>query len=486
VKRAPLGLIALVLLPITIVFGIAVHTPCDDAYIFLVYAKNLLIGNGWTFNGDRVEGFTSTLWLALVTLLGFLRVPLPTAAEGLSVAAAGVALLATYGLGRAVGMAPRWALLPPTLLAATGDFAFYAFSGLETTLFTALVASLLAWCLYDDSRRLLGSWRLPFGLLLLALTRPEGLMVGSMLIGTLGLRARSPKAAVACGAKWAGLLFPIVLAKRLYYGYWLPNTYYAKSGAGLVNLDQGIEYLLEALPRLAVVVVPCAMLAAYRVWRRDRIAHGELAPVAALLAIWLVYLAALGGDNMIGARMLVPVLPLLFVLAIKTLERFPFPLSAGGVAAASLVLAFAYLQTDRIQERIEHWRGQSVLRKEIGIRLRDGFPPGTLIATNAAGIIPYYSEQPTIDMLGLNDEDIAHRGKRNRGLRFAHQAGDGAYVLSRRPKVILLGPVGKRGPGKFVSDREIWFNPEFHASYRPVEIVPTRWAFVRKENAGVP
>jgi len=177
---------------------------------------------------------------------------------------------------------------------------------------------------------------------------------------------------------------------------------------------------------------------------------------------------------------------LLFVLAIKTLERFPFPLSAGGVVAASLVLAFGYLQTDRIQKGIEFERRQSVSREEIGIRLRDGFPPGTLIATNAAGMIPYYSEQPTIDMLGLNDEDIAHRGKRNRGLRFAHQAGDGAYVLSRRPKVILLGPVGKRGPGKFISDREIWLNPEFHASYRPIEIVPTRWAFVRKEDAGAP
>ena len=42
------------------------YAPSDDAYIFLVYAKNLLSGNGLTFNGTLVEGFSSPLWMALL------------------------------------------------------------------------------------------------------------------------------------------------------------------------------------------------------------------------------------------------------------------------------------------------------------------------------------------------------------------------------------------------------------------------------------
>src|SRR5262245_31244675 len=42
-------------------------TGIDDADIFLVYAKNLSTGHGLVFNagGERVEGFTSLLWVLL-------------------------------------------------------------------------------------------------------------------------------------------------------------------------------------------------------------------------------------------------------------------------------------------------------------------------------------------------------------------------------------------------------------------------------------
>jgi hypothetical protein len=39
----------------------------DDANIFFVYARNLVEGNGFVYNpgGERVEGFTSLLWLLI-------------------------------------------------------------------------------------------------------------------------------------------------------------------------------------------------------------------------------------------------------------------------------------------------------------------------------------------------------------------------------------------------------------------------------------
>ena len=42
--------------------------PCEDAYITYRFAKNLAEGNGPVFNaGDRVEGYSNFLWMALIS-----------------------------------------------------------------------------------------------------------------------------------------------------------------------------------------------------------------------------------------------------------------------------------------------------------------------------------------------------------------------------------------------------------------------------------
>ena len=41
----------------------------DDAYISLVYSKNLVAGDGLVFNlGERVEGYTNFLWVMLLAV----------------------------------------------------------------------------------------------------------------------------------------------------------------------------------------------------------------------------------------------------------------------------------------------------------------------------------------------------------------------------------------------------------------------------------
>jgi hypothetical protein len=88
-----------------------------------------------------------------------------------------------------------------------------------------------------------------------------------------------------------------------------------------------------------------------------------------------------------------------------------------------------------------------------------------VVALNPAGIIPFHSELPTIDVLGLNDVHIAHEGKRDRKLRFGHQAGDGDYVLSNKPAVILFGSTTTQKATGFISDREIAANSKFKRGY---------------------
>jgi hypothetical protein len=94
--------------------------------------------------------------------------------------------------------------------------------------------------------------------------------------------------------------------------------------------------------------------------------------------------------------------------------------------------------------------------KEVGLWLKENVPPNSVIATNTAGSIPYFSKLKTIDMLGMNDEHIAHRKIPSLGKGWAgHEKGDGAYVLSIRPDYIQLGSkLGSKHPSKrFLSDR---------------------------------
>jgi arabinofuranosyltransferase len=471
--------VLLLLFPLLAGYALLVHAPCDDAYIFATYARSLLEGNGLTFNGERVEGFTSTLWVVLAIVPGWLGVPLPLALDVASLLSAGAALLATYSLGRAVGLTPPRALLAACLVAATGDLAFYASNGMENVLFAALTAWTLAVCAGREPRGLLVSGRLPLLLAVLTFTRPEGALVVVAVVGWLGWRARSPLLALRCAAIVAAMLFPIVLIKKLYYGYWLPNTYYVKANAGLANLDHGLDYLLQASGRYAPVVAFLAIFLALRVARRRASGLVEIVPAAIVFVLWLLYVLVQGGDGLIGARMLLPAIPLLYVMTVKMAEDVPIPAATAAVVVLCLGLVWSYLGDDLIRTQTRRWRQDARLRERIGLHLRDNFPPGTLVAVNAAGIIPYFSEQPTIDMLGLNDEQIAHHGKRDRSLRLGHQAGDGAYVLSRSPGVILFGRGGTREASQFVSDREIWRSPGFSENYRVTSIEGRAWAWVR-------
>jgi hypothetical protein len=101
----------------------------------------------------------------------------------------------------------------------------------------------------------------------------------------------------------------------------------------------------------------------------------------------------------------------------------------------------------------------------VGEWLGATYPKGTLVATNAAGSLPYYSDLPVIDMLGLTDRHIA-RARPDARQWIGHERGDGNYVLARRPAIVILGgPEGSAEPWPFLGDLQLATNPAFHRDY---------------------
>lgn len=309
---------------------------CDDAFITFRYALNFVQGDGLVFNvGERVEGYTNflwTLWIALGLKLGI-------SAENTAHVTGIAAYLACIGLlirahpalteaGRARG------LLPVAALAAAlhDDWAIYATSGLETSLFTLLVLSavlVLLGGLSEYRRSALAA--LLFALA--TLTRPDGVVfatVGGFYV--LIASQRRFRAALIFAACFAALWVPHQAWRMSYYGDFFPNTYYAKS-AYLTWYSQGLRYLgLFVAKYWVLVVVPVVVFT--WLWRRgpaattseSQGARPALAhPHAAWLSVSLVlaytfYVVRVGGGFMF-ARLLIPATPFLLILLDVALTR---------------------------------------------------------------------------------------------------------------------------------------------------------------------
>lgn len=109
----------------------------DDSYIFLRYAKNILAGEGAVFNpGDRVEGYTSPLWLAFLT--SFVQT-LPSPPQWAVLASASMgALLLLLVVFRIDNVRESSIPIGGLYLATNPPFVYWSWTGMDTALFTLL------------------------------------------------------------------------------------------------------------------------------------------------------------------------------------------------------------------------------------------------------------------------------------------------------------------------------------------------------------
>ena len=428
----------------------------DDAFISLRYAANLLAGHGLVFNpGERVEGFTSPLWTLLLAGFGACGFDLLEAARALGLLCSVLALPTTYWLARQCGAARPTALIAPALLACNGSFACWAASGMETPLFVGLIAAAFATALAG------GYWTSASLAAAAALARPEGLLV----LFVLGLYQRLPakRGEGRSCLPWllvGGGPYALFLGfRRWYYGDWLPNTYYAKTGGGWAQIQRGLDYLRDyaADHEGLLLLVGLAVFALLR-----RTAGLRLVAVGWLL-FWLA-VAWMGGDGLPMYRFALAPLPLFAALAAALVSDLARPSlwegrKSGAALAVVLGCAWAYVHGSppRLKSHYSAYQFQQQVEiprwTRVGQWLAASAPAGASIAVVPIGAVAYYSKLEVRDMLGLTDRHIAQRNLSGLGRGWAgHEKHDGQYVLRRRPTYLLLGNVDvteqPRDPGK--------------------------------------
>jgi hypothetical protein len=448
---------------------------CDDAFITVRYAHNLAMHGAPVYNlGERVEGYTSFLWLVLIAPGAFLQVPLASYVQLLG-AVSGLGLLAaTWALLRRVLPGERaFGAVAVFAVAFCAPVAAWTMGGLETPLFAALAtyACALAIDVQREPSAKRGVW-LGAVLALATLTRPEGALVAVVVWLVLAVylaRSRPGRSALFAIVGTATLIAGAHLAWRYgYYGYPLPNTFYIKSsGDTAVLRTRGLAYVGLAARELGWVIALAAAgglllghLGAHSMQATAAPARAVLAWIGRLLIpIYIAYVVTVGGDFLDLYRFFVPILPIAIVLGALALSRL-----GGGTPVGVTTLAFAIgaalllvhasaqhtlaerakqvREPERSERGIEPlgWTRLYALRwAAMGRWIAQHAAKGDRMAVGAAGAMPYFAGIYNLDTFGLCDAWIAHHGpivsNRPGHQRFAPRS----YILAKEPVFLLIG-----------------------------------------------
>jgi arabinofuranosyltransferase len=464
-------------LMLSVVGGVYASFRPDDLFIYLRFVDHLIRGLGPSFNpGEPTYGFTSVLWLGMLTVTARITGELVVSSRLLSVAFALAALPAMAILARRLGASRAVAWSAALLLALDAWFLRWAATGMESALGVVLLLLGFARHLdeFDAGRGRTASVAL---FAALALVRPEALALVVLALAEAAL----PGAPRAAGFSWArrigGALAValVILAPWLLFAWWffgtpLPDTAGAKGipGAPWWQALASLARIMK-LAGISVGVPGLALLIATVVWLRR---NGVSPPVrrALLPCCWLVGLPLLyaAAGVVVYSRYLLLWTPLILVAGVvagrwilgttprATAMAFGLLVilaAAPNLWATGWVLGPASRAYSRSMERVN---------VTLGRWLGENTPPGTVIAVENIGAIGFFSGRRILDMNGLVTPEI---------IPFKREGRVADYLEEQRPDYII----------KIAFEPDPWSREGPDLPMEPLQVLPFEHMFVDQE-----
>jgi len=433
----------------------------DDAFISFRYAEYFINGNGLVWNvGERIEGYTNFLWTLLVSGGLFYGFEPITFTYLLGMVFFLISLTFTYKLSHLILKSEDISLLTVILLGTNYTFSAYATGGLETQMQTALFVASSFLCLESV---VLKEWTIKKLALLSSLltasllTRLDSALLCIVLfsVALISLvREKTEtqqkfKKLLVLSGPCAVVIGAWFVWKLSYYGNILPNSFYIKV-ASPTSYERGLNYL--SLFSESYFLFPFLLIGLFSLKALFKKSNPPILVLCLIMLLWTLYIVKVGGDFM-EFRFLVPILPFLFML--MSWLMFAFIRDAWIRVALIAMIAigvfhhvttFAYTPDDGVEpvwqlhghlyDNDQNWAG-------IGKVLGEAFNgnPDVIIATTAAGAIPYYSGLPTVDMFGINDSWVAKAGYYI-GTTPGHQRISPInYLIERKVNLVVSHPL---------------------------------------------
>lgn len=481
-----------IVLPLVILFSLSVVTfiawwgygkpliGIDDANIYFVYMKHFAEGQGfvWNLGGERVEGFTSLLW----TLIGALFYKLSPANFPILLLFFGFVLsfFTLYKILRFVRKLNNTEERTITvtdliilflLIAPRGFVEWNILCLMETSLWSyLLVSTTLLLCNYYFNGQKINLIRLSVLIILINLTRPESIafnllfivILFVMLFAERGWKYNARNALIPLLSHIISL-GSLILWRISYFGYPLPNTYYAKvSGNEKSNLTGGLGYLYQFFnnyPYSAFILTlllffGIAMLVKWKKGPNKEVFSKYEKVQAVLLSVvfpGLAFPVLTGGDHFHFSRFYQPIIPLIYLAVTNYyLWHYYLGITVQSRKTASLVLMLSVVLIVFFSSKSTFF---DFLKKEplnfpefviaedgrkAAAELNEAFAACKqypALGSFATGAIGYMYNGKTVDLLGLNSTIMAHANNIKTGTR-NHASFDKKAFWILKPDII--------------------------------------------------
>ena len=456
----------------------------DDMYITLRYAKNWSEGHGlvWNIGEPPVEGYSNFSFVLIARAAFSLGLDPVVVLKGAGVIGLFLTCMAVYAIAR-LWFFTRLALIPCFLLLAYKGQILWSVSGLETTVYQALLCYAVYYifsglgyspvfnndlnfshtsearyrqlkCLQttDSFFEIKGKVklrRLSFvvaGILLAlaGMTRPESPALMILFVFLLFFNRQGFSSA----KYWQSLLLffgtilvcfsPYFFWRWHYYSHLFPNPVYCK---GLTS------FLMNSLDKTYLCLIwPFVLLVIPAVWRSQDQRHYFL---------WLpsvVYLCLLIGADPIVAfdnRLFLPAFVLLLPLTVKGLsvvvarylEKYDEVFDVVMYLLASLFAFFfiPMMSLTGYHHFTENPVAGALLRQNVVAWLEHHTTPGSHVVLGDSGLIPYQSQRQFIDSYCLNNTKMSEFKASEMYQRFCDS------VFETKPDVIILTALIENG-----------------------------------------
>jgi hypothetical protein len=452
----------------------------DDANIYFVYARNVASGDGFVYNvgGERVEGFTSLLW-TLVAALAFklsshpelilLMINIVLLSLGLTAALSYLQkdfLLSQESRQRGLIYATVFLIL---ILTSPRYIVWNTVTLMENGLWSTLLLVTTVFIIKNHlSTQQINLGFIPLSILLL-LTRPESILWVTVFVFVLFIRtawaqdlAKARKdltPSIFCALICIVLL---TLFRIQYFGYPLPNTFYAKVSPSFVyNLQEGAIYLAKytisdpmiLLSVTAIVIAGSNTI--FRIFAKQIPGDGSFfLPI--LAATGLLAPLITGGDHFGSFRLYQNIYPIEILCLLYFADRI-LPGFLGSIAQSrithtkhraltlgailALMLGFFSFQLymwNSIKSEIDIEFKVADYGRKNGTFIQELFsnlPKLPSLGVVASGGIKYSYEGKIVDLMGLNNTLMAHNLGERKGIK-NHAAFDIETFYQLQPDIV--------------------------------------------------
>lgn len=462
------------------IYSYLLHSPTigiDDANITQTYANNIARGYGYVYNegGEKVEGSTSIAW-TIVNIIFFYIFENPENLIAvfcflLTVATISEAfnLLKVLTINLEVNLFFSGIIFILFLISFPSFFSWSIWTLMDTSLwillFTIIVSRTCTLVTNKNQSTVPNNslLLLYFSLVMLPFVRPEGIAISLgflslLLIYSIKTSDLNLRKVVGVTVVTTIMLLSIVTLLRLnYFGYPVPNTFYAKVSTNYIDqattgLNYFIKYLktpiIATLVTLSFSLIPLMNLISKKLFQVNMWLN--LVLVSSIIGVFCLYIV-LGGDHFGSARHFQILTPLISVISsiclgqvVKFLsEKFnkkDISINFAGpiIIFVTVVLVIPSLYSySEDKGNIDHEFRISEEGQLLGALLNE-LPNSPSIGVIAAGGISRTYKGHIYDLMGLNWIEMAHSNRlHNSEAPKNHAAFNKSVFYKYKPDIVV-------------------------------------------------